>query len=727
MAFEVNYDFYSSLQRFRWISSTPPPPGNRYLNCSKSGIAAPPDQNFGAAQFEFNNKTSILFYFSAAILLLVMGALAEGTDWCSSTNTYLFPLNQTSVQLHVQVPMDIVFIWDSVPSGNQLNVEASENIFISTQITAGNVTIKLKSTDSMATCSSGPLKVRFFLLWLAVACMVYVLTPLKSKTFWMVFVVGISISWTFALSNCNSPSVHLRFPMKLISEICINEDKCIPSTCDLGFFSLESDGYSKISASNKDFFEDNDCTLKKPAFWDEWVSYHFNFNNSDEEFYYVDSDNDGLVNILEYYSNGSTPERSTERVRRFAFSVATVGSNPLNPDSDGDLLLDGFEAFFGLSPTEADDSTADDDNDGLTNLQEQIYGSDPLNRDSDGDGVTDGIEVEKQGNPTDITDDGSRTATSKDFAMIKLTIGDPSGSNSERYNLHVGAISHQAPDFGVVGSGTYKFGPGRYAITVRWVATNLETPDYDYTAQVSRESGDATVTVEDPDNILGTFYDSYFDRTVGKEATLIVEGGECLDEASDEIHCIDTCDECQSSPFQKWNTLRDLCEQYIGFILPDSDCPCKQCEEWYHDELKNISWLEGLNSARPCPCQAKYNLIGLTSANENSVINWYYDWFCLRNSFPFCSKFHPGASGCMRADWQSHRQQCCYDSNLNWIQSGSPGAGTPDKARSVKSHFTEDVLPFKWCCKHCKDQKYCDYYIGQGGVRTGPTTCSNDA
>ena len=655
-----------------------------------------------------------------------MGALAEGTDWCSPSNTYSFPLNQTGVQLHVLVPKDIVFTWDGVQSGNQVKVEASEHIFISTQITAGKVTISLKTIDSLAICSSGPLKVCFFLPWLAVACMVYVLTPMKSKTLWMVFVLGISISWTFALSNCDSPSVHVRFPMKFISEVCVNEEKCIPTTCDLGFFSLESDSYSKVSASNKNFFEDNNCKLKKPAFWDEWVSYQFNFNTSDEEFYYIDSDNDGLVNILEYYSNWRTPEQSTESVIGSALSMDSIGSSPLKPDSDRDLLLDGFEAFFGLSPTQADDNTSDDDNDGLTNLQEQIYGCDPFKGDSDGDGVTDGFEVEKQGNPTDITDDGSSGATSKDFAMIKLTIGDPSGSHSERYNLHVEAISHQAPDFGVVGSGTYKFGPGRYTITVRWVATNLATPDYDYTARASKESGTATVTVEDPDNILGTFHDSSFDRIVGKEATLIVEG-ECLDEESDKIHCIDTCEECQSLPFRIWNPLRDICEKSIGFILPDSDCPCKKCEKWYQEKLADSSWLEDLNLEIPCPCKARSDGNGLISANEMSEINWKYDSACQHDSEPLCSIFHPGAFGCMRADWKSYGQQCCYDSNLNWIPSGTPGAGTPDKARSMESHFTMDIWPFLECCKLCNDQKYCEYYLGHGGVRTGPTTCNNDA
>ena len=173
-----------------------------------------------------------------------MGALAEGTDWCSPSNTYSFPLNQTGVQLHVLVPKDIVFIWDGVQSGNQMNVEASEYIFISTQITAGNVTITLLLHENLspivtnppAESFCGPLKACFFLPWLAAAYMVYNLTPLIIKTFWMVFVVGISISRTFALSNCNSPSVHVRFPMKYISEVCVNEEKCTPTTCDLGFF-----------------------------------------------------------------------------------------------------------------------------------------------------------------------------------------------------------------------------------------------------------------------------------------------------------------------------------------------------------------------------------------------------------------------------------------------------------------------------------------------------------
>jgi gliding motility-associated-like protein len=99
----------------------------------------------------------------------------------------------------------------------------------------------------------------------------------------------------------------------------------------------------------------------------------------------LDCDNDGLTNDEEL----------------------TGGTDPLNPDSDGDGVLDGTEVADG---TDANDpcelliasqtvtpsaawGALDCDNDGLTNDQELLGGTDPLNPDSDGDGVLDGTEV----------------------------------------------------------------------------------------------------------------------------------------------------------------------------------------------------------------------------------------------------------------------------------------------------------------------------------------------
>ena len=86
------------------------------------------------------------------------------------------------------------------------------------------------------------------------------------------------------------------------------------------------------------------------------------------------------------------------------FSVSCPGSNalycfggetlnPFNPDSDGDGLLDGFEALYGFDPYVSGDAGSDPDMDGLDNLGEQLAGTNPLLNDTDGDGISDGDEV----------------------------------------------------------------------------------------------------------------------------------------------------------------------------------------------------------------------------------------------------------------------------------------------------------------------------------------------
>ncbi|MFW9850913.1 MAG: SBBP repeat-containing protein [Candidatus Thorarchaeota archaeon] len=85
------------------------------------------------------------------------------------------------------------------------------------------------------------------------------------------------------------------------------------------------------------------------------------------------------------------------------YQESREGTNRTNPDSDSDLMPDGWEFMYGLDPL-ADDSFMDVDSDGLTNLEEFLAGTNPRISDSDGDGYLDGWEIENgfPGNSTDV-------------------------------------------------------------------------------------------------------------------------------------------------------------------------------------------------------------------------------------------------------------------------------------------------------------------------------------
>ena len=111
--------------------------------------------------------------------------------------------------------------------------------------------------------------------------------------------------------------------------------------------------------------------------------------------YLADTDDDGLPNLIE----------------------KEIGSDPYNPDTDGDNLPDGYEALtLETDPTKPDtdengvsDYDEDFDNDGLSNGQEYELGTEPYNEDTDGDGLKDGEEINTYGTDplkVDTDDDG---------------------------------------------------------------------------------------------------------------------------------------------------------------------------------------------------------------------------------------------------------------------------------------------------------------------------------
>ena len=67
-------------------------------------------------------------------------------------------------------------------------------------------------------------------------------------------------------------------------------------------------------------------------------------------------------------------------------------TSPRKADTDGDAMPDGWELTNGLDPL-MKDAGLDPDSDALTNYQEYVNGTDPWNADTDGDGMPDGWEV----------------------------------------------------------------------------------------------------------------------------------------------------------------------------------------------------------------------------------------------------------------------------------------------------------------------------------------------
>ncbi len=218
-------------------------------------------------------------------------------------------------------------------------------------------------------------------------------------------------------------SVQVVIPSEIIQDICIN-GVCRPLLCHLNVLGTEGNKYSSIPSNNQLLFKQNvsePCMIREPEDWQEWKASYFGPNRTETEYsFYGDPDGDGVINIVEYYGSMLFEDlfvnnnKTRQRHRR---QTMDSGTDPTNPDMDGDLLTDGFELFNGLDPKVQDSITEDYDNDGLDNLKEQILGTDPLNADSDGDGIPDGQEAAEGGDPADPEDENDDDSR----ADVKLT------------------------------------------------------------------------------------------------------------------------------------------------------------------------------------------------------------------------------------------------------------------------------------------------------------------
>ncbi len=72
--------------------------------------------------------------------------------------------------------------------------------------------------------------------------------------------------------------------------------------------------------------------------------------------------------------------------------VVGLGTDPTNADTDNDGIPDGWEVDHNMNPT-YDDSSSDQDGDGLFDPQEYLLGTEMTNPDTDNDGLCDGDEI----------------------------------------------------------------------------------------------------------------------------------------------------------------------------------------------------------------------------------------------------------------------------------------------------------------------------------------------
>ena len=167
---------------------------------------------------------------------------------------------------------------------------------------------------------------------------------------------------------------------------------------------------------------------------------------SDAEDIYVDDDGDGLVNGSEYWLGGDpqladtdgdgiddrTQWENGDPISANGSYLNHVEGNSGGHDFDGDGLSDSWEVDHGLDLFDASDALIDSDGDGLDSVEEFTRGTDPENPDSDGDGLSDGDETDiHQTNPILSDTDGDGLSDAIELANPGLDPNDSSDGLSD--------------------------------------------------------------------------------------------------------------------------------------------------------------------------------------------------------------------------------------------------------------------------------------------------------
>ena len=147
-----------------------------------------------------------------------------------------------------------------------------------------------------------------------------------------------------------------------------------------------------------------------------------------------DKDGDGLTKSTEKEigTDPNNPDTDGDGLND-GEEFKTFFTAPLNPDTDGDGLKDGEE----VRSYKTDPVKADTDADELSDGDEiSTYNTDPLNRDTDQDKLTDGVEViQVNTDPLNEDTDADKLTDGDEFNLYKT---DPLNSDSDGEGLNDG-------------------------------------------------------------------------------------------------------------------------------------------------------------------------------------------------------------------------------------------------------------------------------------------------
>ena len=180
----------------------------------------------------------------------------------------------------------------------------------------------------------------------------------------------------------------------------------------------------------------------------------------------------------------------------------TLGTDPYNPDSDGDTINDGQELLDNTDPLDDCDSiggtplpgsSCDSDNDGLSDQDEAIRGTDPDNPDTDGDTIQDGQEVIDGTDPLDPC--SSLGGTPPATAVCEISIG----------NSIISADGDGVNDFFNI-TNIEAFPMNTVQIYNRWGVVVYETSGYDNNSNVFRGISEGRATLQQGDELPAGVY-----------------------------------------------------------------------------------------------------------------------------------------------------------------------------------------------------------------------------